>query len=127
MVAGGEEDGAGVVADEALSETSAGRRVVEDDAGGEDAGGEGVAVALGPQPLHGGEHRFTQLLRRPCGSGSGRGWRGVGCAGARHVGGSGAAATAVGATGGRHGRQSLRIFFLLDWNRKAAAAAAAAA
>lgn len=101
FVARGEEDGAGVVADEALGDAGAaevggcGGTLLEDGAGGEDAGGEGVAAGLGEQLVDGGEDRLAQWHGRGGGAGLGLGHGGAG-----HVGG-GRGAAMVGAPG-RH-------------------------
>lgn len=104
VVARGDEDGAGVVSDEALCDAGAAEvrgALFEDGAGLDDAGGEGVAVRLGAQLVDGGEDGLAQGL----GGSGGRG-RG-GCRGAANVAGAGGRGPAVvGAPRGRRHRRS---------------------
>jgi hypothetical protein len=77
-----------VVSDEALGDAGAsdvGGVLLEDGAGGEDAGGEGVAVRLGAQLIDGGEDGLAQGHRR----GGAAGLGGVGGGPAAHVAGAG--------------------------------------
>ena len=70
-----------MVADEALGDVGAagdaqvvaGEGLVEDGAGGEDAGGEVVAVRLGQELVDGGEDGLAQLPGRGGGGGGGGG------------------------------------------------------
>ena len=82
FVASGDEDGAGAVSDEALGDAGAAEvcgGLVEDGAGGDDAGGEGVVVRLGAQLVDGGEDGLVQGLGAVgCSGGWGRASRSEG-------------------------------------------------
>lgn len=104
FVAGGDEDGAGAVSDEALGDAGAAEvrgGLVEDGADGNDAGCESVTVCLGAKLVDGGEDGLAQGLGA-VGGAWGRGGAAADVAGAR---GHGAAAS-EGTPGSRRHRRS---------------------